>query len=315
MYCPPLPLRWCLALGPFVLLVAASAGLAAPPGTRDLETIRSRVLAPLRSTPDATLVDKWMDSLQADGSWPDIDYANASRSAWSVPEHLRRVHMLAQAYRAPQSDRQGDAQVLSAATRALDGWLRLDPQNPNWWWNEIGVPRALLPGLLLLDDELSDAQRAGGLAILRRAKIGMTGQNLVWVTEITAGRGLLERDASLVATAYRRIADEIDVGLGEGIQPDFSFHQHGPCLYSHGYGAGFIVDCSRIAALVAGTDLAFPADKLELLAGLILDGTRWMTRGSATDFGAEGREITRKQQTAGHVATAANYMLQQATGR
>ena len=89
--------------------------------------------------------------------------------------------------------------------KGLDGWLRLDPQNPNWWWNKIGVPKTLLPVLLLLDNALSDAQRAGGLKILRRAGIGMTGQNLVWVTEITAGRGLLERDAELVTTAYRRI--------------------------------------------------------------------------------------------------------------
>ena len=63
---------------------------------------------------------------------------------------------------------------------------------------------------------------SAGLKVLRRSKIGMTGQNLVWVTEVTAGRGLLENDADLVATAYQRIADEIRVeywgGHSAGLQ-------------------------------------------------------------------------------------------------
>jgi chondroitin AC lyase len=173
----------------------------------------------------------------------------------------------------------------------------------------------MLPLLLLLDDDLSDEQRAAGLKILRRAKIGMTGQNLVWVTEITAGRGLLERNADLTARAYARIAEEVRVSLSEGIQPDFSFHQHGPCVYNHGYGAAFITDCSKLAAQLDGTSFAFPPEKIDLLSHLILDGTQWMTRNDATDFGAEGREITRRGQSSSHLAAAAEYMLQLKTGR
>ncbi|MCH5378109.1 MAG: polysaccharide lyase beta-sandwich domain-containing protein, partial [Planctomycetes bacterium] len=213
------------------------------------------------------------------------------------------------------AENDSDEGVRVAALKALDGWLRLDPRNPNWWWNEIGVPKTLLPILLLLDDDLTDAQRSRGASILRRAKIGMTGQNLVWVAEVTAGRGLLEEDAELVARAYRRIEDEIKVGLGEGIQPDFSFHQHGPCLYNHGYGAAFVVDCTQIAAQLDDTSLAFSSETLDILARLILDGTQWMARGDATDFGAEGREITRKGQTTGHLVSAAQNMLRIPTGR
>ncbi len=281
----------------------------------DLETIHARVLAPLLTAPDARAAGELIDSLQPDGTWGDIDYTNESRSAWPIPAHLSRVGILARACRAPKSALHEDSEVLAAALKGLDGWLRLDPQNPNWWWNEIGVPRSLLPILLLLDTELSDSQREGGLKIIRRAKIGMTGQNLVWVTEVTAGRGLLEHDLELVVKAYQRIADEIRVSMGEGIQPDSSFHQHGPCLYSHGYGAGFIVDCSRIAVRVDGTAMAFPPEKIELLTRLILDGTQWMAHGDATDFGAEGREIARKGQTTSHLVAASNYMLHLKTGR
>ena len=281
----------------------------------DLETIRSRVVAPLLSAPDAKSVGKLTESMEPDGTWADIDHGNKSRSAWPTPAHLGRVAVLARAYRAPKSALHDNREVLAAALKGLDAWLRLDPQNPNWWWNQIGVPKTLLPIMLLLDDELSEAQREDGLKILSRAKISMTGQNLVWVTEVTAGRGLLENDAELVAKAYRRIAEEIRVSMGEGIQPDFSFHQHGPCLYSHGYGASFIVDCARIAVQVDGTAMAFPPEKIELLGHLILDGTQWMARGDGTDFGAEGREITRKGQSTSHLVGAANYMLKLKTDR
>lgn len=281
----------------------------------DLETIRSRLVAPLLTTPDPGSVAKLISSMQPDGTWADIDYDDKNRSSWSVPAHLSRVAALARAYRAPGSTLQGDRDVLEAALDGLDGWLRLDPRNPNWWWNQIGVPKSLLPILLLLDEELSDSQREAGLKILRRAQIGMTGQNLVWVTAITAGRGLLENDTELIAKAYERIAEEISVGMGEGIQPDFSFHQHGPCLYNHGYGAAFIVDCSQIAALLKGTAMALPREKIEILTNLILDGTQWMTHRAATDFGAEGREITRKGQSTSHLVSAAKSMLQLSTGR
>jgi len=141
-------------------------------------TIRSRIMAPLLTAPDAKVVGRLIESMQEDGTWADIDYAEASRSAWSVPAHLGRVETLARAYRAPGSPLNGDGKVLAAAEKGLDAWLRLDPQNPNWWWNEIGVPSSLLPILLLLDEELSDSQREGGLKILRRATIGMTGR--IW---------------------------------------------------------------------------------------------------------------------------------------
>ncbi len=284
-------------------------------GLQDLEVIKQRILQSASGPVDNAAVQRLIDTLQTDGSWPGIDYQDRRPSSWKPVAHLSNVLSLARAYRSPQSKLRGNAQLRGALMSGLDYWLAHDLKNPNWWWNQIGVPRTLAPVLLLIEDELSDTQREKGLKILGRAKIGMTGQNLVWVTEITALRGILERDPKLVETAYRRVAREIDLGTKEGIQPDFSFHQHGPCLYSHGYGSGFAVDCARIATQVAGTPIAFPPEKIDLLARYILDGSQWMARGSATDFGAEGREITRAGQTAAYLATAAEYMLKLPTGR
>jgi len=297
--------------------VAAEAGEApnAMAANADLDTVRQRILKPLLKPVPAETTRKLLSTLRPDGSWPGINYQDRSRSGWKMVRHLGNVTTLARAYRSPESKLHGDKALRTAVLRSLDYWLSHDFQNPNWWWNQIGVPRALLPVLLLMEKELSDEQRKRAFTILRRAKIGMTGQNLVWVTQITAVRGILEDDPKLVTAAYRRIADEIRFSTGEGIQPDFSFHQHGPCLYNHGYGASFAVDCSEIATRVAGTRFAFPPEKVALLGNLILDGSQWMTRGGVTDFGAEGREITRRGQTAHYLSTAAHNMLQLPTGR
>lgn len=280
-----------------------------------METIKRRILASWLESARGDEARRLVDTLRPDGSWPDVDYQDGTRSGWRTPRHLSHVATLVRAYKSPQSDLRGSDEVRRAVFSSLDYWLEHDFQNSNWWWNQIGVPRALAPILLATEDELSDSERRRGLEILKRAKIGMTGQNLVWVTEITALRGILENDAALVDAAYRRIADEIRVTTGEGIQPDFSFHQHGPCLYNHGYGAAFVSDCSRIATQVAGTSFAFPPKKIATLASLILDGSQWMARGSVCDFGAEGREISRRGQSARYLGEAARNMLDLPTGR
>lgn len=281
----------------------------------DLSKIKQRILKPLLQPVSATTARGLMASLRPDGSWPDIDYEDRTRSGWKTPSHLSRVSVLTRAYKSPGSELCGNQALRNSVHSSLDYWLDHDFQNSNWWWNRIGVPKSLHPVLLLLEDELAEGQRNKALKILSRASIGMTGQNLVWVTEIVAVRAILERDPELAATAYRRIAGEIRIATGEGIQPDFSFHQHGPCLYNHGYGAAFVADCSRIAAQVSDTRLAFPPEKVAVLSSLILDGSQWMARGGASDFGAEGREISRPGQSVRYLGTAAQNMLSVTTDR
>ena len=252
--------------------------------------IRQRLLESAWKPVSAARARHLAGSLRSDGSWPDLDYLDQTSSAWATFGHLQRVMTLVQACKSPGSELQGDARIRTAALASLNCWLERDFRNPNWWWNEIGVPQTMVRILLALEDELSPDQRQRGLRILERARIGLTGQNLVWVTEITAARGILQGDRVLVGQAYRRIADGIRVTVGEGIQPDFSFHQHGACLYSHGYGAAFAIDCSRIAAHVAGTGVAFARETLATLTHLALDGSQWMARGSAADFGGRPRD-------------------------
>jgi len=291
----------------------------------DLETIRSRMLDHLREPPDSGRVLQMRSSLQEDGSWPDVNYGGSSTTTWEPAEHLRRLLTLAQAWFAPASDSRGDADLGGEIARALDCWLSRDPRRP-WWWDCIGAPGMVSLVLLMLDGDLTDAQRAKGFEILKRARMGdgedkaasggsPTGQNLVWQAEITARRAVLQKDEALLRRAFIRIASELRISDGEGIRADFSFHQHGPCLYNHGYGAGFATDNARLVAMADGTAFAFTPEKIALLSAYILDGSQWLAHGPHTDFGAEGREITRPQQTALYLGRAARDMLRVVTGR
>ncbi len=279
-----------------------------PDPDADLMTIRQRLLEPLLRSVDTAQAQRLSAEL-INGQWPSVDYADQEPANWATSRHLHNLQLLARAVAVGQDS------LRPAALAALDHWLTCDYRNPNWWHNDIGVPRLLAPTLLLLDAELTAVQRNLGAAILARAKLEKTGQNLVWLADITAQRGLLQGDGDLVQAAYDRIAAEIVITEAEGVQIDGSFHQHGACLYNHGYGAGFASDGARIAALLRGTRFAFSQEKIDLLTALVLDGHQWFTRGRWQDYGTIGREIARAGHNAGYLEAVTEHLLQVPTGR
>jgi len=275
----------------------------------DMHALRQRLLAPLLKNADVSSARALAAKLNADGQWSSVDYADQDRASWTASRHLNHLQTLATAYA------RGAEDLRPAAFSALDHWLEHDYRNPNWWHNEIGVPRLLAPTLLLLGEQLSPSQLERGTAILARATLSKTGQNLVWLAGISAQRGLLLGDADLVAASYARIADEIHLTVEEGIQVDYSFHQHGACLYNHGYGSGFASDGAHIAALLNGTRFAFAQEKVDLLTALVLDGHQWFTRGTWQDYGSFGREIARAGHNAAYLRRVAEDLLELPTGR
>lgn len=80
---------------------------------------------------------------------------------------------------------------------------------------------------ILLEDELSPAEKQSAIEVLEHAKFGMTGQNKVWLAGNVLMRALLQNDYPLVKEARDIIASEIMTGGKEGIKEDWSFHQHG----------------------------------------------------------------------------------------
>ncbi|GAA4089537.1 polysaccharide lyase family 8 super-sandwich domain-containing protein [Nonomuraea soli] len=235
-----------------------------------MDTVRSKLLALL--TPGADPVPP-----APDGRWPDIDYAGRDVADWEPFEHLVRLRALA-------------ASAPDQAAIALRAWLDLDPVCPNWWYNQLGAPRLLGDAALILNAP-SDAVTA---VLARATWENMTGQNLIWAAQVAVRRCLLTGDEEGLADAFRRVEALLVTGEAEGVQPDHSFHQHGPQLYNGGYGHAFAVDTAAFADLAAGTPYAFSPRALAVLSGFLLDGQRWMIHGGRYDIACMGRESSRE---------------------
>ena len=286
-----------MKLAIFLPLLFASVTFAA---AADLDTVRDRLVASM--LPKAQAAQQQVirqakseaASMNAAGTWDDIDYKDEQRSAWPAQRHLDRTLLMARAFRLSR-----DATFRDKALIAIDYWLAHDYHNPNWWHNEIGVPQLLGQTTLLLQGEMKPPQIEAVTKIMRRSVwTKWTGQNLAWGVTNQIMRGLIENDADAIKQAYERLYDEVKVTTKEGIQPDFSFHQHGDQFYSGGYGLAFAQDVSRYVGFSWGTQWQIPGDKMRIVLGYLLDGEQWMMHRDRFDYAATGREITRKGKTA-----------------
>ena len=267
----------------------------------DVTTILQRLQNELHITDRTTLnaqirdVQDWRIRLQADGSWPDVDYQDQTPGSWLTPVHLRRLIAMAQVYIAPDHNLTGDTALRTDIHQVLDFWLVNDFQNPNWWHNMIGVPRDIGSIMVLMQQELTEGQYQQGIDILRRSVIGnATGANLTWLATNQLMRGCLEPDLKAIAESFEAVFTEIKVAeVGEeGIQADYSFHQHQAVLYSGGYGLWFTYDVARIITYAHETRFAIKPERFTILTTYVLDGQQWFIRGIMFDYSTIGRGIT-----------------------
>jgi chondroitin AC lyase len=269
--------------------------------------IRDRMIRALGPADDAEarnvagIGSRLAASLGPDGRWPDIDYGDQSRSEWKAAAHLLNLLRMAVAYRTGAETGRPDAALKQKTMAALRWWLDADPQNPNWWHNQIGTPKLLGEAALFLGEDVPADALPRVINTLKRSDWSKwTGQNLVWGCENQIVRGILARDPEVVSQGFARMYEEVRTGppAGEGVMPDFSFHQHGAQFYSGGYGLNFACDVGAFIAFGWGTAFQAPTDKMALYTRYVLDGEAWMTRGNTFDYSATGREITRKGKVA-----------------
>ena len=283
-----------LRILPFLLALFAPLACLAQ-STADLATMKDRVREDDRASvgASAALVAEWKNSLQANGSWADINYADKSRTAWNPLNHLVRLVGMAVAYQTPGTAEFASAAVRQGISNGVNYWYASNPTSDNWWFNDIGAPRQLGYLLLQMQNELTATQISTGASKMA-AGPARTGQNQVWISSIAIYRGLLENNISRVSSGMDGVKETVVVTTAEGIQPDYSFHQHGAQLYSGGYGHGLLNDVVRWVFMGASTGFQFPADKVEIMADYILEGSGWMLRHELMDYSTIGREISRR---------------------
>ena len=219
--------------------------------------------------------------------WKDIDYTDMSRGSWKVALHMGRLQALARLYASGGYKSKELHDIIHAA---LGWWIETHPINPNWWHNNIGVPRKMAATMLILQKELSQKEIEGCLAVLDHAKFGMTGQNRVWLAGTNIVRGLFMEDEQLVRKAIAEIDDEIKVTSEEGIQEDWSFHQHGPQIQLGNYGLAFADNVSFWMRVFKGTSYQFSREKIKIIENYVRNGLSWAFWRGSMDHNYRGRQ-------------------------
>eukprot|EP00038_Savillea_parva_P009906 m.186579 g.186579 ORF g.186579 m.186579 type:complete len:944 (-) comp16811_c0_seq1:97-2928(-) len=284
-----------------------SVGLTAPPASTavahhtrasdDLAVVKQAILSELVSKspngPVDTEVTAIAASLTPEGTWTDVDYKDDSRSWWAAADHLRRTLLMATAVNSPLSTHYNSAEIREVAERALSWWCKNDPQN-QWWWMQIGVPRAVAKCLLLLNNAslVTAAQ-----PLLSRTPLddSWTGCNRVWGASFHILHAALTSNTTEMGLAYAMAHSTLAISpqSGDGIQSDGSFHQHGPQLYSGwGYGTIYTTNVLVLESYAKGTQWAMSNDLWQVFSHLVLDGQGPSTRGANYDFLACGRLFT-----------------------
>ncbi len=283
---------------PTILAILLCVVLSVSAATnKDIEKLRKIFSAEYLSWHfDVEQVRNLMLTIQADGTWADINYIDTARVAFQHTVHLSNLRQMALAYKQKGSPLKGNKQLKQKFDLALDHWLAKDYICENWWNNQIGTPSTMVLLLYVMDKDLSKAQVEGMLRIAGRASMSASGArpsgDRAKIANLQAEYSLWSRNAPLVEESIRIIEGEAkfsgeentavtaegSVAVkyfsgGRGLQRDYSFH-HRPDRVNNtsSYGMGPINAFVNWAIKLAGTQYQFSEEKTRVIIDYYLDG-------------------------------------------
>ncbi|MFC9245803.1 polysaccharide lyase 8 family protein [Streptomyces sp. NPDC057136] len=283
----------------------ARTATAAEAPTADIPTLLQRAETLLTggefdpADPDFAAAVTALDGT-AKGLWDTLDRGAARTALWPdlVPltapgnfgQSYTRLRTLATAWATPGTSLTADASVADALVAALrftydTAYNPAKPESGNWWFWEIGAPRALMDSAVLLRDRLPAADLADYLSVVDRfcpnadrrtnsPTLAETGANRTDKAVIVALRGLLGGDGAKLASARDALSDVRDSGRnslfryavsGDGLYEDGSFVQHGVVAYTGTYGAILLSGTAHLLALLAGSEWAVTDPKVSVM--------------------------------------------------
>ncbi|WP_343703573.1 polysaccharide lyase family 8 super-sandwich domain-containing protein [Chitinophaga sp.] len=268
---------------------------------QDIQVIKTRMVGDLLEPPvNAAAITQLMRTIKADGTWPNINYEDVSRTGFQHAEHLGNMLALARAYKKPGSPFLNNAAVKKTFSAALDLWLEKDFRCQNWWWNEMGTPSQMINILLVMDSSLTEKQRVEGLRIARRANLetfgARPGGDLMPIAGMLGKQALFTNNPDTLQRVIRVMAAEIKTSTGRGLKPDMSFHHRTDNVISTlTYGSNFAASFAYWAAKIQGTQFSFPEEAMKLLVDYYLDGIcQSLVYATYPDPGAMNRDVSRR---------------------
>jgi chondroitin AC lyase len=246
--------------------------------TPDLEIIRKRIIDDLlEPSIYEQKIQKLIQSINPDGSWPGINYKDTTKTGFQHSIHLENMLDLARAYKKRGTKFYQNTDVKKTVSSALDFWIAHDFICENWWWNEMGTPNWMINTMLVLDDDLTDKEKTDGARIASRASLtgfgARAGGDFVPIAGMVVKQGLFKRNDSIVQKALKVMADQIKITTDRGIKPDLSFHHRVDNVTSiHSYGTNYVSSFAYWTVKTAGTKYQLPDEALKLLIDYYLDG-------------------------------------------
>ncbi|MFJ7625073.1 polysaccharide lyase 8 family protein [Streptomyces sp. NPDC097595] len=232
--------------------------------------------------------------------WDNLDRSAGRTALWSdlapltdpgnFGQSYTRLRTIAVAWATPGTALSGSAETAEALLGALrfaydTAYHPSAAETGNWWFWEIGAPRALMDCCVLLRAHLPAADLADYLTVVDRfcpdadrrtnsPTLPETGANRTDKAVIVALRGLLGKDADKVASARDALSDVRDSGRnslfryttsGDGFYEDGSFVQHAEVAYTGSYGTVLLGGAAWLLSLLAGSAWAVTDPKVSVM--------------------------------------------------
>ncbi|WP_111710248.1 polysaccharide lyase family 8 super-sandwich domain-containing protein [Lutibacter citreus] len=243
-------------------------------------------------------MEPYFFNLKPDGTWTDLDYTNRQKGNWPLHKHLFRTIEMAKAFNQKENQSYKNKKLRQDILLAYNWWVNKDIVNSNWWYPQIGVPQSIGVIMLLMQNEINAEQWQKGMTIMDRVEFGnKTGQNLVWVSSNIVLRSILKKDTSLVSEATGKIRKEMQMANNDvGLQPDYSFHQHGRQLQFGNYGLHFLEDQVKWMFILRNSEYNYTSKQIDLMRNYFAQGQRWVIWKDVYDINSSGRQLFPNEQ-------------------
>lgn len=293
-----------LLISLLALIIVCSDGSAQI--TSSIQTIHQKMTEDIIKCPSkkSKKHNIWLSQLKDNGQWSDVDYSCND----SAKKALVRLKILSNALNCEDSLIFYKEKIGSA----LVYYSRNVPRtttvcNENWFDIQITSNRILAEILLICKEYLSPEILIEATGPIRsefgRAK-SSTGQNRIWKSELMLAKGIILNDTILINKAINEgIIPVLSITpSSEGVQSDFSFHQHNSpenkgLLYSGGYGLNFLFSITKLAYYLDETKFDFSSDQIEFIQNYALIGIGGMMFRGKMDYHSIGRKIASPQKS------------------
>ncbi|MCC8144944.1 MAG: DNRLRE domain-containing protein [Bacteroidales bacterium] len=245
----------------------------------------------------------YLESVNADGSFSDINYASTAQTNWPPISHLNRMKPVVLSYTTEGSQYYEDESVYNKIVSMFQYWYDRHPTSTNWYNPQIGEPQRLGVMLILmrsgkqqlpteLENKIIARIIAEGGAPDQSGSQG-TGANKVDIATHWVYRGCLTKSKTVLEKGIQQVFYPLFHTTGEGFQHDYSYLQHGQQLYIGGYGDVIAQGICNVAQYVRGTDYELSQEKFDILFNFMRKTYLPVIRGQYFLYNVAGRSLSR----------------------